>query len=141
MTKRMWIIFTKVFIVGTSFCLPAQAEGGGWICPRLNVVPIEKKIQEIMIEEAEYREESLSEVVGSLVDFSRKLDPDGIGVHIILVIPPGTDRDDFLSEIPPLTLSLKKVTLEDALKLITQLTGFTYRIDRNMVLIESKPIN
>jgi len=38
--------------------------------------------------------------------------------------------------IPPITLELRKVTLLDALKTVTQISGLYYRIERNMVIIE-----
>jgi general secretion pathway protein D len=40
------------------------------------------------------------------------------------------------SPIPPITLELRKVTLLDALRTVTEIAGLYYRIDRNLVIIE-----
>ncbi len=46
------------------------------------------------------------------------------------------DRDSAMASIPPITLELRRVTLLDALKTVTDISGLYYRVERNMVIIE-----
>ncbi|MGA0332347.1 MAG: hypothetical protein ACO3NW_00145 [Kiritimatiellia bacterium] len=126
---------------------------------------LENKLNDIVIDEIDFRQAPITEVIGSLVDFSRQLDPDGIGVNIIFLDPelgsagggastpaaaPAADPFGFgapagglstpaagaASAIPPVTLKLRNVTLLDALKTVTEISGLYYRVERNMVIIE-----
>ncbi len=77
------------------------------------------------------REARIDEVIESLQSFSRQADPEGYGVNFIYQGPPA-------EEVPRLTLSLRNVTLKDAIRHITAAAGLGYRIDSNAVIITSR---
>jgi general secretion pathway protein D len=122
---------------------------------------LEKKLSQIMIREIRFQRADISDVIDYLVQASRESDPDGIGVNIIYMdpnqggggaaapaAPAAGSPFDFgappapapamggTSAIPPITLELRNVTLLDALKFVTDLSGLYYRVERNVVLIE-----
>ncbi|WFB37623.1 hypothetical protein P3T73_07600 [Kiritimatiellota bacterium B12222] len=126
---------------------------------------LENKLNNIVIEEIRFQRADISDVIQFLVQASREQDPDGIGVNIIFMDPemgagaapanagsgaaPAADPFGFgapagnlaapvaaQSSIPPITLELRNVTLLDALKTVTDISGLYYRIERNMVIIE-----
>jgi type II secretory pathway pseudopilin PulG len=74
------------------------------------------------------REARIDEVIESLRTYSRQADPEGHGVNFIYQGPP-------VEEVPRLTLSLRNVTLNDAIRHITAAAGLGYRIEPNAVVI------
>ncbi len=157
MVEKSWLVPLKVDQRGPKE--PFEATTGG-----LEIIEsdLENKLNNIVIDEIDYRQAQIGEVIASLVDFSQQLDPDGIGVNIIFLDPslsgagggaapaaaPVADPFGFggpaggaapaaaTSSIQPITLRLRNVTLLDALRTVTEISGLYYRVDRNMVIIE-----
>ena len=112
---------------------------------------IMQKMSEIKFPEINFREASLVDVVTYLSEQSRKLDPKGEGVNIVLgpnvsggvesapAPAPGADA----VAVPatggaggrPITLNLHNIPMLDALKLIVPLAGLKYRIDNYAVVL------
>ena len=79
----------------------------------------------------EYRNARVDEAFESLSDASRAADPDGVGVNIIYRGPEG-------EAAPRITLTLRRISLYDAIRYITEVTGLHYRLDDNAVIITSE---
>jgi general secretion pathway protein D len=121
-----------------------------------------KKLNEIVIPEINYREAVVSDVITFLSDESRTLDPEKVGVNIVLSsgisgpspkaaptprtatpTTPGAEAaaaDATTGETSEsfgqkITLSLRNVPLIDALKYVTTLAGLKYRIESSAVII------
>ncbi|MDF3130094.1 hypothetical protein P0Y35_12875 [Kiritimatiellaeota bacterium B1221] len=158
MVEKSWLVPLKVDQRGPKE--PFEATTGGL---EIAESDLENKLNNIVIDEIDYRQAQIGEVIASLVDFSQQLDPDGIGVNIIFQDPtlngagggagapaaaPVADPFGFgapaggaapaetTSTIRPITLRLRNVTLLDALKTVTEVSGLYYRVERNMVIIE-----
>jgi general secretion pathway protein D len=121
---------------------------------------IVRKLNEIVVPEINYREAVVSDVITFLSDESRRLDPDKVGVNIVLgggiaaprgpavpptapPVAPGTAPDTGqpgagnAGEIEgrKITLSLRNVPLIEALKYVTTLANLKYRIESSAVIV------
>ena len=116
-----------------------------------------QKLGEIKFPEINFREASLVDVVTYLSEQSRKLDPKGEGVNIVLGpgVSGGTDAtpapaapaDAAAAAVAPatpaaggpagrsITLQLHNIPMLDALKLIVPLAGLKYRVDSYAVVL------
>jgi len=139
----------------------------------------EKKLNAIVLPEVKFDGARIDSVISFLVEESRRLDPDGKGVNIVLRLaeggpgaaaptpfpgaaptappvpdlPPIPGADPAFapppvapaaqptvpagpsSAYPPITLNLRDIPLYDVLKLVTDLAGLRFRIDRRSVVI------
>ena len=75
----------------------------------------------------DFKEASLQDVVNYLVEVSRVQDVEKQGMNLILKSKQADAR---------VTLSLRRVTLHDALLFVTQITGTKFRIEGPAVIIE-----
>lgn len=91
-----------------------------------------KQVRETVVPRVEYRDEGVDRVFEHLSNRSRELDPEGSGINIIYRGPDG-------DAAPRITLSLRRVSLYDAIRYITQVAGLHYRIDDNAVFISDEP--
>jgi len=89
-----------------------------------------QKLSEIKFPEINFREASLVDVVTYFSELSRKLDPKGEGVNIVL--GPGVSGGTGESSI---TIQLHNIPMLDALKLIVPMAGLKYRIDSYAVVL------
>lgn len=126
---------------------------------------LNEKMQKIIIPAVEFRQANINDVVNFLVEASIAADPAGEGVNIILnlgtsgggavaapapVMAPATDdwgfgADDFgapastgMSYTPgvrDITLNLRRISMLDAIKYITEVAGLKYRIEDSAVMI------
>ena len=126
---------------------------------------ITEKLNKIIIPEINYREAVVSDVVTFLSEESRRLDPDKVGVNIVLSggiaapsATPGATPPAPPTATPPtpgpttgetagataggespegrkITLSLRDVPLIDALKYVTTLANLKYRIESSAVIV------
>ncbi len=93
-----------------------------------------QKMQAITIPSLDFMQADIEDALEFLVKAARQFDPDGKGVKIILQI----DRDA-VESVPPITLSVKNINLQNAINYVTALSGLIYRIDENVVMITQKP--
>ncbi len=115
-----------------------------------------KKLNGIVIPEINYRDAVVSDVITFLSEESRRLDPEKVGVNIVLssgLTAPTPSGVPAPSAAPPaegqppaptateavegrkVTLSLRSVPLIDALKYVTTLAGLKYRIESTAVIV------
>lgn len=80
----------------------------------------------------EYRDARISDAFEQLADAARDADPDEVGVNIVYRGPTG-------EAAPRVTMSLRRVSLYDAIRYLAQVAGLYYRIDDNAVIISDEP--
>ena len=98
---------------------------------------LEAKMKRIELPEIDFRQADIHDVVSFLQEASVKYDTDGEaggrkGVNIILRL---RDTD----EPPQITFSAKHIPLYEAIKIVNQIAGLTYRVTDNAVIIEPRP--
>lgn len=126
---------------------------------------LNEKMQKIIIPAVEFRQANINDVVNFLVEASIAADPAGEGVNIILnlgtaggaavaapapAMAPAMDEwgfggDDFGAPASPgmsytpgvrdITLNLRRISMLDAIKYITEVAGLKYRIEDSAVMI------
>lgn len=123
---------------------------------------IEEKMKKIIIDEVEFRQANMHDVVDFLNKRSRDCDKSDVpesqkGVNIILNLNPGgpsvsapapraASDDPFgspaaggagggVSGVPEVTFSARYITLYNALKIITSVSGLKWRVDGDVVMI------
>ena len=123
---------------------------------------IMRKLNEIIVPEINYREAVVSDVITFLSDESRRLDPEHVGVNIVLgggiatsgptpatapaAAPAAPAAPGAAPEAPQaggggeiegrkITLSLRNVPLIDALKYVTTLAELKYRVEPSAVIV------
>ncbi|MCH8526316.1 MAG: hypothetical protein LAT79_04050 [Kiritimatiellae bacterium] len=131
-----------------------------------SVEALEARLAEIMIPNINFQSARIQDVIETLVLASRENDPAGHGVNIIFMDPdladgggpgaaapaaspqtdifglpapaPSGDRGGSApaGRIRPITLSVRNISLLDALQLVTEIAGLYYRIERNIVIID-----
>ena len=88
-------------------------------------------IAETEIERIEYRSEPVDGVLEGLSEMAQEADADGVGINIIYKGPTGDDA-------PKITLTLRRVSLYDAIRYICEVAELHYRIDKSAVVISDK---
>ena len=145
--------------------LPNESEGGTAVDSRLGGDKLNEKMQNIIIKSIEFRQANINDVVNFLVEASRENDPEGEGVNIILNLgesaaspaPAAAPQDEFggwgdefggddygmdmgassgsVGGVSPITLNLRRISMLDAIKYITEVAGLKYRIEDTAVII------
>ena len=109
-------------------------------------------MKEIRIPEIDFRQAHITDVVEFLQDSSIALDKKKRGVNMLLNLGPGpepkAEPDPFgeefaaaaavVREVPLITFKGRDVTLLDAVKVVTSITGLKYRCMGNMLMIVPK---
>ncbi len=93
---------------------------------------VREQVRETVVPRVEYRDEGVDRAFEHLSNRSRELDPEGRGINIIYRGPDG-------DAAPRITLSLRRISLYEAIRYITQVAGLHYRIDDNAVFISDEP--
>lgn len=103
-----------------------------------------KKLSELRFPVIKFREASLADVITYLSEESRKIDPKGEGINIVLgpgvvagaEAAAGVDAPAAAAGASrPITLNLVNIPMVEALKFITSLANLKYRIEPNAVLL------
>ena len=149
--------------LGQGMPLPASEKDTGVIGREaVRQQGIVRKLNEIIVPEINYREAVVSDVITFLSDESRRLDPDKIGVNIVLgggiAAPSGPATPPPAPPAAPgapgaeagpgagagtagevegrkITLSLRNVPLIEALKYVTTLANLKYRVESSAVIV------
>lgn len=127
---------SKVVIGNTSFTVVKSKD-----------VPsaLEKKMSLIIIPKIAFRTTTVRDVLAFLQEASVEFDSSDVpekekGIRMILNVPPPAGADPFGSapDIPTVTLSLKNVSLLNAVRYITELTGLTTREKDGILFLDKK---
>jgi general secretion pathway protein D len=168
-TRALWQV-TDAWIppVSREVKVPERGEGGGVIgASAMRQAEIMKKLNNIIIPEINFREAVITDVIKYLGDESRKLDPDKVGVNIVLQLgeaapgpapapgapaapaaptAPGAEAPGAEAGAPSevgggrkISLNLRNIPLIEALKYVTSAAGLKFRVESSAVLV--LPIN
>ena len=156
---RLWQVADAwVPKIGSEVKPPSLGAGGIIGASSMKKAQITKKLNEIIFPEISFREAVISDVVTFLSDESRKLDPEKVGVSIVLgtstnaptpapvLPPPGPAVESVPGAAPTtpvatagrpggITLNLRNVPMMDALQYVTTLANMKYRIESSAVLV------
>lgn len=132
MSGRFWLTGLFAFGLGLLLCSSSviaeeERETGSQTEER----GATRSATEFRVPRIEMREAQFDDVLDSLREASQSADPEGVGVNIVYQ---GPDTDD----LPQITISLRNVSLKDAIRYITEAAGLSYRIERNAVIITSR---
>lgn len=116
----------KIRIGKTSFTLVRKGPAA---------MSVARQLQETVIPEVDFREASVSEIFDFLrqasVDYSPVQGADAGGVNIVLNL-----REDKRALGQKVTFNARQLSLGEAIKVVTRITGLTFRIQGNVVMIE-----
>ncbi len=116
-----------------------------------------KRVNEIIIEEINFRDAVITDVINFLSSESRKIDPPGVNIVLQLgesaapaaapmeVPPVGPEgapalpaQPDAAASVPRISVQLRKIPLIDALRLITQAANLKFRVEPFAVVVLPK---
>jgi general secretion pathway protein D len=145
--------------------LPETVTGGAVVQTKTATQRLQDKMANIMIPSIEFRQANITDVVNFLVEESIRQDMAGAGVNIILnmsipgqegssvsasAAPSGESTNPFeeapsgegaLGAVPAslgvktITLNLRRISLLDAIKYITEVASLKFRVEDNAVII------
>lgn len=158
--RRSWSPPTRAAVE-----MPEDTERTGGLDSRPGSAMLQEKMKDIIIPAVEFRQANINDVVNFLVEASVAADPEKRGVNIILNLgqsggggsapapapaAAGADEwgfggDDFGGSMPAsggstpgvrdITLNLRRISMLDAVKYITEVAGLKYRIEDSAVII------
>jgi len=107
--------------------------------PEPSMHALKDKLNSIILPEISFREGNVADVVRYLSAESRRLDPTGEGVHIVLQTGATTTAPSApSSHMLTVSLSLRNIPIIEAVKYITAAAGLKYRIQSNAIVILPK---
>jgi general secretion pathway protein D len=142
--RRMWEVADAwIPPIGNEIRLPEMTQAKPIGYSKDQTLTLEK-LNKITFPEINFREAVISDVVNFLSTKSRELDPDKVGINIVLGagVPAGpapAPGDAAPPAAPgnarPITLSLRNVPMVEVLKYVCSLANLKYRVESNAVLI------
>ena len=132
------------------------------VVEQTDVLRTRQKLQKLIIPQIEFKQANITDVLDFLSKASVEADvEEKIGVNIIPKLPaagapaaadaaaPAAAAPDAAAPAagvqatatPPITLTLRRVNLLDAIKYITDLAGLSYRIDKNVVFVTPRGVD
>ena len=94
--------------------------------------PLRERLPRMVFARVEFRHARLTDVLDYIREQSPALDPDKIGISIIL-------KDDGRLGATPITLSMQQVSADRLLRLLCEAAGATLRVDDQAVVIRPTP--
>lgn len=95
-----------------------------------------EKLNKIVFDRIEFEDAPILAVVNHLKTRSRQLDPDGVGVNLLLRISDETQKAD-----PRVSMEFDKMPMVEVLKYLCQGTGLKFRVEEQAVLIGDSDID
>lgn len=93
---------------------------------------LRKKLDNLMVEELEYDNASILQVVKHLREYSKKVDDTGKGINIILSL------NDKQAKKYKVSMELDKIPLGETIRYVCMVAGLEYRVLNHAVLIGNK---
>lgn len=122
--QAMWALFlfgAVTIWAGENKSDKAPAPRGG--------VDLKHKLNRLIIDHMEFEDASVAEVIEFFRRESKRIDPDGIGVNILVL---GKDK---AKTIPSITLAFNKIPLGEAIRYVCQAANLKHRVDKHAVVI------
>jgi general secretion pathway protein D len=107
----------------------ASSAGGGSIS-KTKRETLEKKLRTLVLPKIEFAGASLDEVIEYVRVVSKNVDPEGLGISLVVNVDPET-------RARVLSLTLQDVPVDEVLRYATEMTGTNYRVEENAVIITS----
>jgi general secretion pathway protein D len=130
------------------------------VVEQTDVLRTRQKLQKLIIPQIEFKQANIVDVLDFLSKASVEADTEEkIGVNIILKLPTTGATPDAAAApaapdaaaapaaagaaagTPPITLTLRRVNLLDAIKYITDIASLSYRVDKNVVFITPRGVD
>ncbi|HBC85368.1 MAG TPA: hypothetical protein DCZ94_00275 [Lentisphaeria bacterium] len=114
---------------------PAIKPAAGAGAAALVKTELSDKLSEILIDQIDFEEATITSVVNLLIQRSRELDPSAnkTGVSILLRLKP-----EEIINTPKITMSLDGIPLGEVIRYICQACGLKYRVEERAVIISSE---
>lgn len=90
------------------------------------------KLQQLIVDNIEYDGAPIVNVISHIKQKSKEIDPDGVGINIVLNLPP--EESD---KVKVKNITLDQVPLLEVLRYICQQTGLKFRVEEKTVMIGS----
>ncbi len=94
--------------------------------------PLSAKLDGLIIPDLAFRRAPLKEIIDYVVEQSRELDPEGVGVNVLLKLPESIQKQEF-------TLSIRKASVRRVIHLIAAVADLHLRIEAYAVVFEPIP--
>jgi general secretion pathway protein D len=94
------------------------------------------KLNNFIIKNIDFTDADISAVVRFLGDESKKLDPEGRGINIILGL-----TDEELQQVPTVTMKFENIPFGELIRYLCQATGLKYRVDSKVLTIGTASID
>ena len=117
MNKPIAWLLAGLFLALPTFVKTSEAQPAGTLA---------EKLEAIVLPSVEFREAHIKDVLNFLVDAARESDPDKTGVNIVLLDAENDAR---------VTLSLRKISLHNVLKYVSELAGLSLDIEEQAVVL------
>ncbi len=91
--------------------------------------PLSAKLDRLIIPKLSFRQATLKEVIDYVEEQSRKVDPEGVGVKILLKLPEGSQKGT-------LTFDMRRISVRDVLKYLAEVADVRFRIESGAVVLE-----
>ncbi|OGV49579.1 MAG: hypothetical protein A2X49_06350 [Lentisphaerae bacterium GWF2_52_8] len=95
-----------------------------------------EKLQNIIFDSIEFDDANISSIIQHLNIRSRQLDPDGVGVSIILNL-----KREEIDTVPKITMTFDHIPMIEAIRYLCQGAGLKYRVEDRAVIIGSTDID
>lgn len=89
-----------------------------------------EKLQKMILEAVDFEDAPISAILTYLNERSRQLDPDKVGISILINLPP-----DELASIPPVSMNFDSIPIGEVIRYLCQAAGLKYRIEESAVII------
>ncbi len=103
------------------------------------IVQMTQHMKDIQIPSLDFRDANIKDVVLFLTETCRRMDPSGRGVNMVLLGGLGSSDSMDVDEGNNITISIRDLSLYDALKVIVEMASLRFEVDENMVMI--MPVN
>ena len=88
------------------------------------------KLDNLKIDRVEFEDAALSGVLSYLKRETQRIDPEGLGIAIILRTTPAQAQN-----LPRVSMALNAIAVRDVIECLCQVTGLSYRIEERAVVI------
>ncbi len=94
------------------------------------------KLQRLVFDAIEFEDANISSVISYLSSRSKEIDPDKIGVNLVLQMTPEES-----AKVPKVNMSFERIPMTEAIRYLCQSCGLKYRVEDKAVLIGTKDID
>jgi len=94
------------------------------------------KLQKLVFDDIEFEDATISSVISYLSARSKQVDPDNIGINLVLQMTP-----EEAAKVPKVNMSFERIPMSEAIRYLCQNSGLKYRVEEKAILIGTKSID